>query len=526
MNLQKCKNMLSYSQLVMDTEEAFVYELPTCDMFTCARDIAPSFYQEVAIQNDIIDIFKSYGVEVEPAGICQGTWKTRYEFYLGRGTNVKRCNQLERDLATHIAALALKVIAPIPGRQTIAVDILKEKPEEARIGDGLKAYSKISTNGNVSILLGIDAEHNAVTVKLSDKSNVLIHGTTGTGKSICMQGMLISLLLKHNPKELSLVLAAKQAATFTHYHKLPHLYSPVIKTSNELHATLKKLISEINRRLDLFQKHHVNTLSEFNAYAKGKEAESQKERVLFQKDNSQEDIGKRIDEQYLRVQSLLKKVTGDNDCIEPLSQIVMMVDDIESLMPISDSYSFHLLQQILHYGGDVGIHAVLSIQSLATLRNYPETMALMNNRVAFHTLKRTDAQYFLGSYGAETLPPYGACLFATKGEEIKTVDTCMVHANDNIIMASHWSQYASPSVKDDFYQEAIPSSMSTIDEYEEELYRRCVELVTIERKASASLLQRRFSIGYSRAARILDIMEERGVISPPQGAVRARTVLI
>lgn len=99
---------------------AMIYELPTCDMFTCTRELVPSFSMEVAIQNEIIDIFKSYGVEVAPADICQGSWKTRYEFYLSSGANVKRCKQLERELITHIATLALKVIAPIPGRQTIA----------------------------------------------------------------------------------------------------------------------------------------------------------------------------------------------------------------------------------------------------------------------------------------------------------------------------------------------------------------------------------------------------------------------
>lgn len=520
--------MLSYSQLDMDTKEASVYELPTCDMFTCTREVVPPFYHEVAIQNSIIDISKSYGVEVTPADIYQSTWKTRYEFYLGRGTSVKKCKQLEKELATHIGALALKIVAPVPGRQTIAVDILKEKPEETRIGDGLKAYSRISPDGNASLLLGIDAEYNAVTVKLSDNSNVLIHGTTGTGKSICMQGMLMSLLLKHSPSELSLVLAAKQAATFTHYRKLPHLYRPVIKSSNELQITLRELITEINRRLELFQKYNVNTLAEFNAHVKGKIAENQEEEGLLQIDNSQGDIGKRIDVQYHRIRTLLRKVTEVNDSITPLPQIVMMVDDIESLMPISDSHVFHLLQQVLHYGSSAGINTVLSIQNLSTLRNYPETMALMNNRVGFHTRNRTEAQYFLGDYGAEALPPYGACLFAAKGEQIKAVDTCMVHATDNIIMSSHWSQYTHtpPSIKDKPVQKGIPSSRSTLDEYEEEVYQRCVELVATERKASTSLLQRRLSIGYGQAAKLLDIMEERGVVSPPQGAVRARVVLI
>lgn len=505
---------------------AMIYELPTCDMFTCTREVVPSFSQEVAIQNEIIDIFKSYGVQVAPADICQGTWLTRYEFYLGSGTNVKRCKQLEKELATHLAAHALNVVAPIPGRHTIAVDILKEKPIEARIGDGLKAYSRISPDVGSSMLLGIDTEQNAVLIDLSDCSNVLIHGTTGTGKSICMQGMLMSLLLRHNPDELALILAAKQAVTFTHYRKLPHLYQPVIKSSSELQIRLKQLIAEINRRLDLFQKHNVKSLAEFNAYAEEKEAESKKESDLFIIDNAKEDIGKRIDIQYRRVQAMLRKVAGNDAPITPLSRIVIMVDDVESLMPVSDSYSFHLLQQVLHYGGSVGINAVLSIQDLSTLRSYPETMALMNNRVAFHTIKRTEALYFLGDYGAEKLPPYGACLFAVKGEEIKAVDTCMVHANDNIIMATHWSHYNPPFIKDMYAQkEDLPSS-SSMDEHEEELYQRCVALVTTERKATPSLLQRRLSIGYGRAAKMLDIMEERGVVSPPQGAVRARTVLI
>ena len=518
--------MVSYNLLVMDTEETMIYELPTCDLFTCTREDVPSFSQEVAIQNEIIDIFKSYGVEVAPADICQGAWKTRYEFYLASGANVKRCKQLEKELATHVAALALKVIAPIPGRQTIAVDIFKEKPKETRIGDGLKAFARLSSEGTPALLLGLNAEQNAVAIELSDHSNVLIHGTTGTGKSICMQGMLMSLLLRHNPDELALILAAKQAVTFTHYRKLPHLYQPVIKSSSELQIRLKQLNAEINRRLDLFQKHNVKSLAEFNAYAEGKEAESKKESDLFLIDNAREDIGKRIDIQYRRVQAMLRKVTGDDAPITPLSRIVIMVDDVESLMPVSDSYSFHLLQQVLHYGGYVGINAILSIQDLSTLRSYPETMALMNNRVSFHTIKRTEALYFLGDYGAEKLPPYGACLFAVKGEEIKAVDTCMVHPNDNIIMATHWSHYNPSFIKDMYAQKEVLPSSSSMGEHEEELYQRCVALVTTERKATPSLLQRRLSIGYGRAAKMLDIMEERGVVSPPQGAVRARTVLI
>jgi S-DNA-T family DNA segregation ATPase FtsK/SpoIIIE len=153
-------------------------------------------------------------------------------------------------------------------------------------------------------------------------------------------------------------------------------------------------------------------------------------------------------------------------------------------------------------------------------------MALMNNRVAFHTIKRTEALYFLGDYGAEKLPPYGACLFAVKGEEIKAVDTCMVHANDNIIMATHWSHYNPSFIKDMYAQKEDLPSLTTLDEHEEELYQRCVALVTTERRATPSLLQRRLSIGYGRAAKMLDIMEERGVVSPPQGAVCARTVLV
>ena len=510
----------------MKKEKASVYELPSCGMFTCTRDVEPSFSREITIQNNIIDIFKSYGVDVSPADIYQGSWNTRYEFYVGRGTNMNKCKRLETELATHTAVSTLKVIAPVPGRQTIAIDLIKEKPDAPRIGDGLRAYFSSATEADLSLLLGVDVELNAVTVELPTHSNILLHGSTGTGKSICMQGMLLSLLLKHNPDDVSLLLAAKHATTFTHFRELPHLYHPIITSSGELQKSLKQLATEIERRLAIFHKYNVSTLAEYNAYMKKKEAEARKCNNVFQADNGRVGIGECIDMQYKRVCDLLAKVAGINESIEILPHIVLMIDDVESLMPVSDSYPFKLLEQVLRYGDTAGIYAVLSIQHLATLRSQPCTMGLMKNRLAFYTPKRTDALYFLGEYGAEKLPPYGACLYSETGKAIRAVDIYMVQAEDNVTMASHWSMYNNHIPERIMANENICPPLAQHNEEEEYLYLRCVELVTTERKASTSLLQRRLSIGYGRAAKMLDMMEERGIISPPQGAVRARAVLI
>ena len=418
-----------------------IYELPSVDKFSQTERDESIETTDVKKQQLIIDIFKDFGVEVSPSDIYRGPRKTRIEFYLARGNKISACKRLEPDLALHAQLPNLKLVAPVPGKAAIAVDITREATDALPIGNGLALYDKYETNGRLQGFLGVNIEGQPVCVDFSDSPHLIILGTTGSGKSIALQGILMSLLLKYDPSQLSIFLASAYGATFPAFSRLPHLYSTSAHSVKSLKYNLALLEKEIEKRLQLFQITKTINLSTYNSLiAENKHIQEQVTNTL-KIDCSATTLEARLDLLKKQIKDLLH--LNKTSKTEPvlLPKIVCIIDDLNYLMPIEEASIYQLLTHILSQGPAVGISVILAAQTSIFTRAFPDLLNHVKHRAVFFSTKEAECKKILDIQGASALPVCGVCLYQANGKNVQEIQTCNVTHEDCVTMASHWDRY-------------------------------------------------------------------------------------
>ena len=418
-----------------------VYELPSVDQFIrIERDEAVEA-TDAKTQQLLVDIFKDFNVEVTPSDIYRGPRKTRIEFYLARGKRVSACKGLEQDLALHARIPDLNVVAPVPGKATIAVDITRDSSDSLPIGNGLVLYDKYETDGRLMGFLGVNVEGQPVCVDFNDSPHLMLLGTTGSGKSVALQGLLMSLLMKYDPSQLSIFLASAYGATFPAFSRLPHLYAPIAHSVRRLEHNLESLKQEVERRLILFNNAVTANWSDYNCLiAEHKHMLSQVSDKL-QEVCSSTNLEDRLDFLKTRIQDLLLLNKINKTEVVPLPRIVCFIDDVNYLMPVAESRMYEFLTYILRHGPTVGINVIMAAQKSIFTRNYPDLLVYIKNRAVFFATKDAECSRILGVPGVSALPACGVCLYQAKGKDVQEVQTCNVTHLDCVTMASHWGRY-------------------------------------------------------------------------------------
>ena len=501
----------------------------------------------------IADTLESFRISVQLGEITRGPSVTRYEFSVPRGQSVKAVAGKRNDLMAATQSPSVNILAPIPGKSTVGIELENSVKEAVYLRELLQSEAFHNPKIRIPVALGKDVYGNPVIGDLAAMPHVLVAGSTGSGKSVCINSMLISMLYKFRPDELKLVLVDPKVVEMQPYKKLPHLAVPVVVDPGRVIGALRWAVNEMERRYKFFSKTGVRNLEDFNnrppdallpqdepeedesAYPDMRTADA----IVREVEDSQ---GADIPEEDELVQGELD-YRDDEPMPTRLPYIVIVIDELADLMMQVKEDLENYIGRLTQKARAAGIHLIVATQSPRAQVVTGIIKTNLPSRIALKVTSQLDSRVILDEGGAENLLGRGDLLFLPPGGPSKMTRAQGAFVSDDEI--SSIIQFCAAHAKQNFVQSAAEALNESAPApgsggkggrggYDgggggdslEELYTRCVNMVVTERKASTSLLQRRFRIGYGKAAEIMDLMEQRGVISPANGTSRPREVLI
>jgi len=428
----------------------------------------------------IHETLEDFGIQVEMSEVNVGPAVTQYTLKPAAGVKLSRINNLSNDLSLALAAHPIRIEAPIPGRSLVGVEVPNRKSSIVRLRELIESEAFRGVRSNLRMPLGRDVAGAPVVSDLVRMPHLLIAGATGMGKSVYLNGLLISLIYQNSPADLRLMLVDPKRVEFTAYNELPHLLAPVIVDPYKTIGALKWLVLEMERRYKVFADHKVRFIEAFN------------------------------------------RENPDSK----MPYIVLLIDELADLMAVSAREVEAYICRLAQMSRAVGIHLVLATQRPSVDVITGLIKANFPSRMAFAVTSGTDSRTILDTVGADKLLGNGDMLFqpsdASKPRRIQGV-----YVGDKEIKAvtDFIKQQGSPVYVHELIAETKESKQSEIESEGDPLLNEAVELVVRTGKASASYLQRRFRVGYARAARLLDLLEMKGVVGPGEGA-KPREILM
>jgi DNA segregation ATPase FtsK/SpoIIIE, S-DNA-T family len=498
-----------------------VYELPGVDLFDpveaeSRKASDPAELKE--IQAVLVDTLKQFNIDVAPGDITRGPTITRYEVYPARGVRVDRITSLERDLARATRAERINILAPIPGKDTVGIEIANTKKVKVALREIVESPDWAQSKMKIPIVLGKDVYGKIILGDLAQMPHCLVAGTTGSGKSVCINAVIASILLRFSPADLQFVMIDPKVVEMQMYNSLPHLKIPVVTDPKKVLLALRWVVSEMEKRYRIFAHVGVRNVSGFNARPKPK---TQKELDL------EAESGR--DGQTRNVPDGTRNAR-DEDLIIPekLPYIVVIIDELADLMQTAPADVESAIARITQMARAAGIHMIVATQTPRADIITGVIKANIPTRIAFQVASSLDSRVILDENGAERLLGQGDMFYRPPGTSRLVRSQGVLVTDDEIHrLVSFVSSQAQPSFDADVQNQLESSSSPEEDvtEEDEELVSRCLEIIRQEKKASTSMLQRRLRLGYTRAARVVDILERRGILGPGEGA-KPRQILV
>ena len=488
------------------------------------------------IQSTIIETLAQFGIVVAPGDITRGPTITRYEVYPAKGVRVDKITSLERDIARATRAERINILAPIPGKDTVGIEIANSRKMKVGLRELLESDAWHTTKARIPVALGKDVYGNTIIADLAQMPHLLVAGTTGSGKSVCINSIIASMLYRFTPEDLRFVMIDPKVVEMQIYNNLPHLLVPVVTDPKKVLLALRFVVEEMEKRYKIFAKTGVRNITSFNARPKPK---SQKE-LDAEADAKAEAEGIPLAEpadplpepgsveEYIDGVSEIR-VPREDDIIIPdrLHYIVVIIDELADLMQTAPADVESAIARITQMARAAGIHMIVATQ---TPRADVITGVIKANipcRIAFQVASKLDSRIIIENPGAERLLGQGDMLYMPPGTS-RLIRSQGVLVTDEEIkrIIDHAHKFAEPSFDPDVQDRLMGSGpLEEITEEEEELVQKCIDIMRQERKASTSLFQRRLRLGYSRAARVVDILEQRRYIAPGEGA-KPREILV
>ncbi|MFD1705941.1 DNA translocase FtsK [Siminovitchia sediminis] len=430
--------------------------------------------------------FQSFGVKARVTQVHLGPAVTKYEVHPDAGVKVSRIVSLSDDLALALAAKDIRIEAPIPGKSAIGIEVPNSEIAVVSLREVLEAKEHQKPEAKLQIGLGRDITGEAVVAELNKMPHLLVAGATGSGKSVCINGIITSILMRAKPHEVKMMMIDPKMVELNVYNGIPHLLAPVVTDPKKASQALKKVVNEMERRYELFSHTGTRNIEGYNDYIRRENAEEEDQQPL-------------------------------------LPYIVVIVDELADLMMVASNDVEDAITRLAQMARAAGIHLIIATQRPSVDVITGVIKANIPSRIAFAVSSQTDSRTILDSGGAEKLLGRGDMLFlpvgASKPVRIQGAFLSDQEVEDVVqfVISQQKAQYQEDMIPDD-----IPETTSDV---EDELYEEAVQLIVEMQTASVSMLQRRFRIGYTRAARLIDEMEARGVVGPYEGS-KPRTVLI
>jgi DNA segregation ATPase FtsK/SpoIIIE, S-DNA-T family len=468
------------------TAEEIDYEPPPTKVLARqGQEAGPDPRDHEAVGRRLVEALGHFGVEARIVGIVSGPHVSRYELRLAPGTKVKKVTELANDLAYALASTDIRILAPIPGKQAVGVEVPNSRRRIVRLGD---IYQGRPAKASPLVAwLGKDIAGNAVWTDLQKMPHVLVAGTTGSGKSGCINAILSSILMQASPNEVRLVLVDPKRVELNHYESVPHLLTPVVTSPRLAANVLANLIGEMESRYGIMGEARCRNLAELN-------------RVRAKKG-------------------------------EPLlPHILCVIDELADLMMIAPAEVEDSIIRLAQKSRATGIHLVLATQRPSTDIITGTIKVNIPARIAFAVSSQTDSRVILDQGGAEALLGQGDMLLREAGtSRLQRIQGAFVTEEEIARITRHWSRQAQPEFEEELLEAheevSEEGAEGDFDPDQDDLLDEAIRLVVQTETASVSMVQRRLRVGYTRAGRLIDMLERRGVISGYEGS-KPRQVLI
>jgi S-DNA-T family DNA segregation ATPase FtsK/SpoIIIE len=466
--------------------EEIDYRPPPAKVLERGRgDKGPDPRDQDAVSRKLVEALGHFGVEAKIVGIVSGPHVSRYELQLAPGTKVKKVSELSNDLAYALASTEIRILAPIPGKQAVGVEVPNTRRRLVRLGD-IYAGRPAKTSPLVA-WLGKGIDGNPVWTDLAKMPHVLVAGTTGSGKSGCVNAILCSILMHASPNDVRLVLVDPKQVELNHYEHVPHLLTPVVTSPRLAANVLANLIGEMESRYGIMGEARCRNLAELNR-ARGKAGEA------------------------------------------PLPHILCVIDELADLMMVSPAEVEDSIIRLAQKSRATGIHLVLATQRPSTDIITGTIKVNIPARIAFAVSSQTDSRVILDQGGAEALLGQGDMLFRGAGtSKMARIQGAFVTEDEIARITGHWAKQGEPEFEAELLEarEGIAEEGvdGDFDPDSDDLLDEAIRTVVQTETASVSMIQRRLRVGYTRAGRLIDMLERRGVISGYEGS-KPRQVLI
>ena len=474
------------------------YKLPPISLLNIPKKVNTKANEENISSNIKLleQVLTDFDIHGKVVAAHVGPTVTQYELELKSGTKVNKILSLNKEIALALAAKDVRIQAPIPGKNTIGIDIPNKVTTPVSLREVLASVSKDKEDSKLLAVLGKDIMGNPRWMEVNKTPHLLIAGATGSGKSVCVNSVITSILMRAKPDEVKLVMIDPKKVELSMYNGAPHLLAPVVNDPKKASIVLKKIVEEMEHRYDLLSESSTKNIEGYNRLME-------------------------------------KKIASGDISAKKLPYIVVLIDELADLMLVAAKEVEDSIMRITQMARAAGIHLIVATQRPSTVVITGVVKANIPSRIAFTVSSSIDSRTILDMTGAEKLIGKGDMLFLPMGEGTPTrIQGAFVSEEEvqrvvdytikqqkakydenftNLTSAAQGSSSASYDAKD--------------DKYDDPLYNEIVDFVIKSGKTSASLLQRKYRLGYNRAARMIDLLEERGIVGPPNGS-KPREVLV
>ena len=483
-----------------------VYDYPPIELLVQGKRASAAGAEAELRENSecLIDTLQSFNIDAQIIGIVRGPSVTRFELTIPRGIKISRITALSDDIALSLGAVSVR-IAPIPDKIAVGIEVPNKAVNTVFIRECIASPAFTNARSRLSFAVGKDITGKPVIGDIAKMPHMLIAGTTGSGKSVCINSMLISLLYKSTPEEVRLIMVDPKMVELGNYNGIPHLLIPVVTDPKKAAGALNWAVGEMERRYKLFADHQVRNLVGYNDLMRAERAKAE-----------QEEGG--APEQY-----------------QVLPQIVIVIDELADLMMVAAKEVETSICRIAQKARAAGMHLVVATQRPSADVITGIMKANIPSRIAFAVASQIESRIILDTTGAEKLIGKGDMLYAPLGEGKPTrVQGCFISSDEIEAVIAHIKETSTAEYNEEILEhierqaeqaEGKGGASGDPGEEEDDMIEEAIDVIMDCRQASTSMLQRRLKLGYSRAARIIDQIEERGIIGPFEGS-KPRQILI
>ena len=507
------------------------YKLPSTDLLEPVEPLSFEGESEDEMTQNaeaIRQTLADFKIDVEPGPITRGPTITLYEFIPARGVRMSRFTDLISNIAAALKAVSINILAPIPGKNSVGIEVPNKNKVPVIIRELLESQEWSNTKARLPIALGKNIYGKPIIADLAKAPHLLVAGSTGSGKSVCINTIIVSLLYKFSPEQLRFIMVDPKQVELQQYNNLPHMIIPVVTDPKKAVLALQWLVNEMEKRYKLFAKVGVRKIEEFNKRMSKQQALSP---TPDSEETEQEEPSQPIEEEtevlsteeeHVDMNKEISVPRDEEEIPDKLGYIVLIVDELNDLMLVAGKEVEEQIMRITQLARAAGIHCIIATQRPSVNVITGVIKANIPARIGFKVSNRADSNTILDCIGAEKLLGNGDMLFLAPGAS-KTVRIQGAYVSDDEInnILDHIKTQAQPNFFEDFMKklEQPSNEMGNEDDGEdEELIQKCIDVIYSQNRASTSMLQRALRLGYNRAARIMDILERRGIVGPSRGS--------